>query len=100
MKRILIIIIALMFVSSMAYAGVYVNGYYRDTNGDGYKNTYVQPHYRSSPNHSTYDNYSTKGNTNPYTGQTGTVNPNQYRYKTYRPSNNNGSLGMRYLYGN
>ncbi|MDR2119393.1 MAG: hypothetical protein LBP64_00780 [Tannerella sp.] len=49
-------------------AQVYVEGYYRK---DG---TYVRPHYRSSPNGSVYDNYSTKGNVNPYTGKKGTKN--------------------------
>jgi hypothetical protein len=47
----------------------YVNGYYR---ADG---TYVQGHYRTCPNSSTYDNYSTSGNYNPYTGQPGTRSP-------------------------
>lgn len=44
----------------------YVNGY---TRKDG---TYVAPHYRSNPNSTQRDNYSTYGNTNPYTGKTGT----------------------------
>ena len=42
--------------------------------------TYVQPHYRSSPNGTVLDNYSTKGNINPYTGKEGTVNPPIYPY--------------------
>jgi len=44
----------------------YVNGY---TRKDG---TYVEPHYRSSPNSTQQDNYGTYGNVNPYTGQRGT----------------------------
>ena len=55
--------------SISALADVSVNGYYRK---DG---TYVQPHHRSDPNSNTNDNWSTKGNTNPYTGQQGTKNP-------------------------
>jgi hypothetical protein len=47
----------------------YVSGYTR-SNG-----TYVAPYHRSAPNSTPYDNYSTRGNTNPYTGQAGTVNP-------------------------
>lgn len=47
-------------------AATRVRGYYR-SNG-----TYVQPYYRSSPNSSSYDNWSTKGNYNPYTGKKGT----------------------------
>lgn len=52
-----------------ATAQVRVRGY---TRKDG---TYVAPHYRSSPNRSRSDNYSTRGNYNPYTGAKGTVNP-------------------------
>ncbi len=48
---------------------VYVNGYYRS------EGTYVQPYYRTRPNSTTLDNYSTKGNVNPYTGQPGTRDP-------------------------
>jgi hypothetical protein len=33
---------------------------------------------RSSPNSTTLDNYSTKGNVNPYTGQPGTKDPEPY----------------------
>ncbi len=67
MKKILIAIALL--ASSSAFADTHVNGYYRQ-NG-----TYVEPHYRSSPNNTVLDNYSTKGNVNPYTGQAGTVDP-------------------------
>jgi hypothetical protein len=31
----------------------------------------VQGHYRTNPNTSTYDNYGTRGNYNPYTGRVG-----------------------------
>lgn len=52
---------------SVAYArDIYVNGY---TRNDG---SYVSPHYRTSPNSTRNDNYSTRGNINPYTGQEGT----------------------------
>jgi hypothetical protein len=37
--------------------------------------TYVQPHHRTAPDNSRFNNYSTQGNVNPYTGQMGTVNP-------------------------
>ncbi len=70
MKKLLLIL--LLSVSSLSIAKVHVKGYYR-SNG-----TYVQPHYRSSPNTTVLDNYSTKGNINPYTGKEGTVNPPIY----------------------
>jgi len=62
---------ALVCCASQAAAQVRVEGYYRK---DG---TYVAPHYRSSPNSSKEDNYSTKGNYNPYTGKKGTQDPYQ-----------------------
>ena len=37
--------------------------------------SYVQPHARTSPNRTKADNWSTKGNVNPYTGKKGTRNP-------------------------
>lgn len=37
--------------------------------------TYVQPHQRSTPNHSKVDNWSSDGNYNPYTGTKGTRDP-------------------------
>ena len=51
---------------------VNVNGYYR-SNG-----TYVQPYHRSNPDSSRFNNYSTQGNSNPYTGKKGYTSP----YKT------------------
>jgi len=47
----------------------YVRGY---TKGNG---TYVAPHYQTNPNGTKLDNWSTKGNVNPYTGQPGTKDP-------------------------
>ena len=68
MKKLILILIAVL-IATPAFAGR-VRGYYRK-NG-----TYVQPHYRSNPDSSTRNNYSTKGNYNPYTGKQGTIEPN------------------------
>lgn len=61
---------ALAFVAScflwLTASAVHVKGY---TKKDG---TYVAPHERTAPNHTKNDNYSTKGNVNPYTGKEGT----------------------------
>jgi len=46
-----------------------VDGYARK---DG---TYVSPYRATNPDNTQYNNYSTKGNTNPYTGKEGTVIP-------------------------
>jgi hypothetical protein len=61
----LIVAAFLVFGSAIA-KDVHVKGY---TRKDG---TYVAPHTRSSPNNTKNDNYSTKGNVNPYTGKAGT----------------------------
>ena len=65
----------LTFVS-VASADQYVNGYYRK---DG---TYVQPYHRSDADGNPFNNYSTRGNVNPYTGQPGTKNPYSNPYSS------------------
>jgi hypothetical protein len=40
--------------------------------------TYVAPHYQTNPDNSRMNNWSTKGNTNPFTGKAGTVSPYSY----------------------
>ena len=71
MKNFMILVFAVIMLSiSFNSFAEYVNGYYR-ANG-----TYVNGYYRSDPNSTVTDNYSYKGNTNPYTGQIG---QNTYR---------------------
>lgn len=75
--------LAVLSSVSTAWADEYVNGYYRQ---DG---TYVQPYVRSSPDNSYNNNWSVRGNTNPYTDQQGTKAPTfndrtpGYNTKTY-----------------
>jgi hypothetical protein len=79
-KFMLALIAATLIVPSTASAQVRVKGY---TKSDG---TYVAPHYRSSPNSTTSDNYSTVGNVNPYTGVPGTKAPAPSTYNNpYAP---------------
>jgi len=87
-----LILFTLFLVSSIGIFGQvnsnyhYVNGYTRQ---DG---TQVQGHYRTNPNATNTDNYSTKPNTNPWTGKPGTIEPDNYSYPstystpTYTPS--------------
>lgn len=63
----------LSFSVSVEARTVSVRGYYKPSTG-----RYVAPSYRTSPNSYKFDNYSTKGNYNPYSGKKGTVNP--YRW--------------------
>ncbi len=60
----------LSLFTGTAEAASYVRGYYKPSTG-----TYVQPYYRSSPNSTRFDNYSTRGNYNPYTGMKGYKSP-------------------------
>lgn len=64
--RFLLFPLLLFLYLPTSWADVQVKGY---TRKDG---TYVTPHVRSSPNGTKSDNYSTKGNVNPYTGKAGT----------------------------
>lgn len=80
MKKLIVsFLIAVAFLVSsagFADAATRVRGYYKPSTG-----TYVQPHYRSSPNSSRYDNYSTRGNYNPYTGKKGSTSPYRSYYR-------------------
>jgi hypothetical protein len=55
---------------------------------------YVQGHMQTNPDGNPYNNWSTRGNVNPYTGQPGTVNPYQHEparpYTGYNPADHNG----------
>ncbi len=57
--------IVLLFCASSSYSDTKVKGYTTK------KGTYVAPYYRSNKNSTPRDNYSTKGNVNPYTGKKG-----------------------------
>lgn len=82
MKRTLLVLSLLALLAGAAHAD-YVNGYTR-SNG-----TYVQGYHRSHADGNIYNNYSTRGNVNPYTGQAGTVNPNTYNNNSYGNSGYN-----------
>ena len=84
MKRVFAILVVVAFLLtgfSICFADVWVDGYYRS---DG---TYVKGHWRSDPDGDPSNNWSTKGNENPYTGKKGYKNP--YRssdpYNPYAP---------------
>lgn len=53
-------------ISGAASASVRVRGYSTRSG------TYVAPHARTEPDHSRLNNWSTRGNINPYTGAAGT----------------------------
>jgi hypothetical protein len=87
--RIFIATLALSVITASTASAGSVSGYVT-RNG-----TYVAPHYRSSPNSTVTDNYSYKGNSNPYTGQSGS---SRYGHDTSSPyfdgtPNSNGRYG-------
>jgi hypothetical protein len=73
MKK-LFFFIAFLFAAAHSFAqtSTYVSGY---TSSNG---TYVQGYYRTTPNNTRNDNYSTVGNINPYTGSYGTKPADKY----------------------
>jgi hypothetical protein len=72
-----LLILALAAACSVAVAkGGGKSGGSHTVHGHVTKNgTYVPPHQRSNPNDSKTDNWSSKGNSNPYTGKEGTKDP-------------------------
>ena len=77
----LFFLIVFFFTTALTFAQsqVWVEGYTR-SNG-----TYVQGHYRTAPDATITNNWSTVGNVNPYTGKPGTVSysSSTSSYSTY-----------------
>ncbi len=66
-----LLLVGLLSVSTSVDARtVLVKGYYKPSTG-----AYVMPHYKTTPNKTKIDNFSAKGNYNPYTGKSGEVDP-------------------------
>ena len=63
-------VVLLLVISGAAEAkNVYVKGHVTK------KGKYIHPHVSTSPDKTRLNNFSTKGNVNPYTGKAGTKNP-------------------------
>ena len=68
MKKLVIAVAGLALLASAAHAqGTHTTRGYTTSNG-----TVVSPYVATNPNGTTSDNFSTRGNTNPYTGRPGT----------------------------
>jgi hypothetical protein len=80
-RVIIILIFAFLIYPRSALARGHGGSHYRSSGNvrvKGYSRrngAYIQPHYRTKTNRTRFDNYSTKGNVNPYTGKGGTKNP-------------------------
>lgn len=73
-KQVLALVMAALAASTVAARSndVWVDGYSR---ADG---TQVRGHYRSAPDNSFNNNWTTEGNVNPYTGKEGTRSRRSY----------------------
>ena len=66
------------FLAAVTKGGSYGNSHASVVHVSGHTTktgTYVPPHYRTGADSSKLNNWSTRGNVNPYTGKTGTKNP-------------------------
>lgn len=81
MKKIILLII--LFLGFLGQCLAQVNSKHVRVKGHTRKDgTYVQPYYRTAPNSTNRDNFSTIGNRNPYTGKAGYIKPdNNYKYR-------------------
>jgi len=76
MKKIALNLLVALFIFGVSLVGPAqaktssVRGYVKPSTGK-----YVMPHYKTTPNKTKLDNFSTKGNYNPYTGKKGYVSP-------------------------
>ena len=68
----------LLCASAFAEGSHRSRGYYRDSDGDGYKETYVAPHRSTNPDSSPRNNYNYPGNFNPNSGTITPGNPDNY----------------------
>jgi hypothetical protein len=70
MRRVLFVLVGVALTAPALSQGLhYVRGH---TNKSG---TYVAPHFQSNSDNSRLNNWSTKGNVNPYTGNAGSIDP-------------------------
>jgi hypothetical protein len=79
----LFFLIVLFFTTALSFAQsqVWVSGYTR-SNG-----TYVQGHYRTAPDYTRNNNWTTQGNVNPHTGKAGTLpRSSSYSNVYYKPT--------------
>lgn len=76
MKRIIALVLVVLFICPVVSAKIVsVKG------GVSKTGVYKPPHFKTSPNKTKIDNWSTKGNVNPTTGKKGTVDPFKIKIK-------------------
>lgn len=72
MKKLSLVLFVLLAMAAVAPAQQKSHPVKTYVKKDG---TVVEPHRQTNPNHTQRDNYSAKGNINPYTGKAGTKTP-------------------------
>lgn len=98
MKKYLVFlfIVLIAVTATMAQSHKYQRGYTRKSTG-----TYVTGHYKTRSDRTNYNNFSTRGRSNPYTGSKGyrarDYSSRAYNYGRSR-SINRGSRGGQYYY--
>ena len=75
MGKSFIVLIFGILMFNFCYANSSVGGSHYVRAHTTKKGKYVKAHRATNPNHSKADNWSTKGNVNPYTGKKGRKNP-------------------------
>jgi hypothetical protein len=85
-KALIFVVVIVLLVPVLSFANDRVRGYWKDTNRDGVKDTYVQPYERTSPNNSRTDNYSYPGNYNPNSGRHTPQSSSPRELYPYNPS--------------
>ncbi len=103
MKKI-IFLVSFVGISSLASAQInngtrYQGGYYKPSTG-----TYVEPHFKTNNNNTNWDNFSTKGNYNPYNGTNGSrardYSDDAYNYGTGQQIYTGSRGGQYYINSN
>lgn len=93
-KKSSLVLIAMCLCIHVWAKDVYVEGY---TRSDG---TVVKDHYRTSPDSTVNNNFSTKGNVNPYTGEPGWIDREHTKPGyTYPTSTYSSSMSSNTVYG-
>jgi uncharacterized protein YxeA len=75
MKRLIVLLLSVFIILSVSLSETHAKSSTRVRGYTKKSGTYVAPHRRTNPDKTKFNNYSTKGNFNPYTGKKGTKNP-------------------------
>ncbi len=75
MKKLIIVMLSALIVLVISVSQAHAKSSHRVRSYTKKSGAYVTPHRKTNPDKSKFNNYSTKGNYNPYTGKKGTKDP-------------------------